>query len=148
MAGQKKKKKNEKMRKKCPTWNKWLLWSDENWVMVHYKSANLRKIFLAILLLYCCCSKLKNQFLIFGCTILVTWSVGPKFGTPLALVETYIVWKCQLSTSSCFGVIRKSVKTWTHLPEKSLNKNKGTHARAQLLAHNNPGKNLDLDLRL
>jgi len=33
--------------------------------------------------------------------------------------------------TSGFGVIRKKVKTWTHLPEKSLSKNKGTHSIAR-----------------
>jgi len=41
--------------------------------------------------------------------------------------------KFQLSTSSRFGVIRKKVKTWTHLPEKPLSENKETRSarRAQ-----------------
>jgi len=34
--------------------------------------------------------------------------------------------KFQLSTYNRFGVIRKKVKTWTHLPEKPLSKNKET----------------------
>jgi len=28
-----------------------------------------------------------------------------------------------------FGVIRKKVKTWTHLPEKPPSKNKGTRSK-------------------
>jgi len=64
------------------------------------------------------------QFLISGRKIFVTWPDGPKFGTPL--VDTCIVGKFQLSTSSGFGIIRKKVKTWTHLPEKLLSKNEGT----------------------
>jgi len=43
-------------------------------------------------------------------------------------MDTYIVWKLQLSTFSRFGVIRKKVKTWTYLPEKPLSKNKGTRS--------------------
>jgi len=37
----------------------------------------------------------------------VTWPVGPKFDRLLDLVDTYNVWRLQLSTSSRFRVIRK-----------------------------------------
>jgi len=67
--------------------------------------------------------------LIFAQKIFVTWPDGPKLGTPLALIDNYIMWKFQLSTSSRFGVIHKKVKTWTHLPKKkTLSKNKGTRS--------------------
>jgi len=46
-------------------------------------------------------------------------------------MDTYIVSKFQLSTSSRFRVICKKVKTWTHLPEKPLSKTKELAARAQ-----------------
>jgi len=36
--------------------------------------------------------------LIFSCKIFVTGPGGPKFGTLLALMNTYIAWKLQLST--------------------------------------------------
>jgi len=42
--------------------------------------------------------------------------------------------------SSRFGVIRKKLKTWTHLPEKPLSKNKGTRsARARCPKSKNKG---------
>jgi len=53
------------------------------------------------------------------------WPGGPKFGTLIALVDTYIVWKFQLSTSSRFGIIRKKSENLDSLPEKLLNKIKG-----------------------
>jgi len=64
----------------------------------------------------------------FGRKIFVTCPGGLKFETPLALMDTYIVRKFQRSSSSRFGVIRKNVKTWTHLPEKPRSKNKGTRS--------------------
>jgi len=36
---------------------------------------------------------------------------------------TISVRKFQIATFSRFGVIRKKMKTWTNLPEKTLNKN-------------------------
>jgi len=41
-------------------------------------------------------------------------------------MDTYIVWNFQLCMSSHFGVICKKVKTWAHLSEKLLSKNKET----------------------
>jgi len=60
----------------------------------------------------------------------VTWQ--PEIWHTVSFdVDTYIVLKFQLSTSSRFEVIRKKVKTWTHLSEKPLSKNNGTcNARA------------------
>jgi len=43
-------------------------------------------------------------------------------------MDTYIVRKFKLSTSSRFGSYSQKVKTWTHLPEKPPSKNKGTRS--------------------
>jgi len=52
------------------------------------------------------------------------WPGGPKFGTPLALMDTYTVWNFQLSMSSCFGVIHKKNENL----DSPLSKNKGTRS--------------------
>jgi len=50
------------------------------------------------------------------------------------LMEIYIERKFQLSTCSHFGVIRKTVKTWTPLPEKLLIKKQRNSQRARAMS--------------
>jgi len=56
----------------------------------------------------------------------VTWQ--PEICHTVSYNEYLHCVKFQLFTTSRFGVIRKKVKTWTHLPEKPMSKNKGTRS--------------------
>jgi len=48
--------------------------------------------------------------LIFGRKIFVTRPGGPKFGIPLALINTYIVWKFQFFVQPFWSYLQKKWK--------------------------------------
>jgi len=43
-------------------------------------------------------------------------------------LQSYIVWKVSFIWPAVFELLAKKLKTWTHLPEKPLSKNKGTRS--------------------